>query len=685
MASANPNDPLLQPFQLKHLRLKNRIMITSHEPAYPENGMPKERYRAYHVERAKAGIALTMTAGSAAVSRDSPPVFNNILAYKDEVVPWMKDLTDACHEHGAAVMIQLTHLGRRTSWSKADWLPVVSPSHHREASHRAFPKKMEDWDIDRIIKDYADAAERMHAAGVDGLELEAYGHLMDQFWSPSTNTLDAPFGGAMENRVRFTLEVIKAIRARVGKEFILGVRGVADEVRPGGITADEGLGIARYLAKSGMVDFLNIIRGHIDTDAGLTDVIPVQGMRSAPHLDFAGGIRQQLDIPIFHGAKIQDVNTARFAIESGKLDMVGMTRAHMADPHIVRKIMIGREDTIRPCVGANFCLDRIYQGGEAYCIHNPATGRELTMPHALDKAPSARKIVVVGAGPSGLEAARVASERGHHVVVLEAAAQPGGQIRLTALSPRRKEMISIIDWRMARCEEQGVSFRFNTLADAATVLAEQPDVVIIATGGLPHTEVLSTGNNLVVSAWDILSGDAKPGKHVLLYDDAGDHAALQAADVIAQTGATLEIMTPDRSFSPEVMAMNLVPYMRSLQKRDVTFTVTFRLESVELHPTQAGKLLAVLGSDYGGVRKERVVDQVVVNHGTLPLEDLYFELKPLSSNAGAVNYTDLIAGNAQTVQSNKTGKFQLFRIGDAISARNTHAAIYDALRLAKDL
>ncbi len=685
MASANPNDPLLQPFQLKHLRLKNRIMITSHEPAYPENGMPKERYRAYHVERAKAGIALTMTAGSAAVSRDSPPVFNNILAYKDEVVPWMKDLTDACHEHGAAVMIQLTHLGRRTSWSKADWLPVVSPSHHREASHRAFPKKMEDWDIDRIIKDYADAAERMHAAGVDGLELEAYGHLMDQFWSPSTNTLDAPFGGAMENRVRFTLEVIKAIRERVGKEFILGVRGVADEVRPGGITADEGLGIARYLAKSGMVDFLNIIRGHIDTDAGLTDVIPVQGMRSAPHLDFAGGIRQQLDIPIFHGAKIQDVNTARFAIESGKLDMVGMTRAHMADPHIVRKIMIGREDTIRPCVGANFCLDRIYQGGEAYCIHNPATGRELTMPHTLEKTPSPRKIVVVGAGPSGLEAARVASERGHHVVVLEAASKPGGQIRLTALSHRRKEMISIIDWRMARCEEQGVSFRFNTLADSSTVLAEKPDVVIIATGGLPHTEVLSAGNDLVVSAWDILSGDAKPGKHVLLYDDAGDHAALQAADVIAQTGATLEVMTPDRSFSPEVMAMNLVPYMRSLQKLDVTFTVTFRLESVERHPTQTGKLLAVLGSDYGGVRKERVVDQVVVNHGTLPLEDLYFELKPLSSNAGAVNYTDLIAGKPQTVQSNKSGKFQLFRIGDAISARNTHAAIYDALRLAKEL
>ena len=159
------SDPLLQPYKLKHLTLRNRIMITSHEPAYPEDGMPKERYRAYHVERAKAGVALTMTAGSAAVSRDSPPVFNNILAYKDEVVAWLKELTDECHEHGAAVMIQLTHLGRRTRWDKADWLPVVSPSHEREAAHRAFPKKMEDWDIERIIKDYADAAERMKAAG----------------------------------------------------------------------------------------------------------------------------------------------------------------------------------------------------------------------------------------------------------------------------------------------------------------------------------------------------------------------------------------------------------------------------------------------------------------------------------------------------------------------------------------
>ena len=186
------NDPLLQPYQLKHLTLLNRIIVTSHEPAYPEDGMPKERYRAYTVERAKGGVALTMTAGSAAVAPDSPPVFNNILAYKDEVVPWVRELTDAVHEHGAAVMIQLTHLGRRTRWDKGDWLPVVAPSHAREASHRAFPKRLEDWDMERIIGDFGDAAERMQAGGMDGIELEAYGHLLDQFVSPLTNDLEAP-------------------------------------------------------------------------------------------------------------------------------------------------------------------------------------------------------------------------------------------------------------------------------------------------------------------------------------------------------------------------------------------------------------------------------------------------------------------------------------------------------------
>ncbi|HBM60778.1 MAG TPA: N-methylproline demethylase [Citreicella sp.] len=676
------SDPLLQPYQLGPLTLKNRIMITSHEPAYPEDGMPKERYRAYHVERAKAGVALTMTAGSASVARDSPPVFNNILAWKDEVVGHMAKLAQECHDEGCAVMIQLTHLGRRTRWDKADWLPVVSPGHEREASHKAFPKKMEDWDIARIIGDYADAAERMQAAGLDGIEIQAYGHLMDQFWSPLTNELDAPYGGDLDNRLRFTFDVLAEIRRRCGAGFLVGVRYTGDEDLPGGLTRQDGLAISHRLKDSGLVDFLNVVKGHIDTDAGLTDLIPIQGMRNAPHLDFAGEIRAATGFPTFHAAKIPDVATARHAIASGKLDMVGMTRAHMADPHLVRKVIEGREEDIRPCVGANYCLDRIYQGGMALCLHNPSTGREIEQPHVIARAEAPKRVTIVGAGPAGLEAARVAAERGHAVTVFEAADQPGGQIRLTARQERRREMSSIIAWRFEQCEKLGVQFRFNSFADGNDVLATDPSEVIIATGGLPHTEVLETGNDLVVSAWDILSGDVKPGQTVLIHDDAGDHAGLMAADLLSESGSVVEIVTPDRSFAPEVMAMNLVPYMRSLQARDVTFTVTWRLRAV----TREGNgLLAHLGSDYGSTLRTRRVDQVVVNHGTRPLDELYFELKPLSRNLGAVDYTALATGGAQTRLDNPEGGFRLFRIGDAVAARNTHAAIYDALRLVRGL
>lgn len=675
------SDPLLQPFHLKHLTLKNRVMSTSHEPAYSEDGMPKERYRLYHAEKAKGGMALTMTAGSAIVSRDSPAAFGNLHAYRDEIVPWLSELVEACHEHDCKVMIQLTHLGRRTGWNKADWLPVLSASPVREPAHRAFPKAAEDWDMDRIVADYAGAAQRMQAAGLDGIEFEAYGHLMDGFWSPATNFRADEYGGSLDNRLRFTFRVLDAVRRAVGEKFIVGVRMVADEDIAQGLSRDAGVEIARRLAGSGKIDFLNIIRGTIETDAALTRVIPITGMRSAPHLDFAGEVRAATSFPVFHAARIADVATARHAIASGKLDMVGMTRPHLADPHIVRKVMAGEEHRIRPCVGATYCLDRIYEGGEALCIHNAATGREATMPHVITRSEGPlKKVVVVGAGPAGLEAARVSAEQGHSVSVLEAASQAGGQIRLAVQNPRRRELIGIVDWRLAELERLGVESRYDIWAEAPDVEALSPDVVVIATGGLPQNPPLEAGGDLVVSTWDILSGAVKPAEKVLLYDDNGGHQGMGAAEVIANAGSRLELVSPERFFAPEMGGMNHVPYMKAFHEKGVRVTINTRLKSVR---RDGNRLVAVLGSDFSDAYvEERPVDQVVIEHGTLPLDDLYFTLKPRSRNGGAVDYEALVEGGNPFPVRQPDAAFTLFRIGDAVAARNIHAAIYDGLRYA---
>ena len=676
------NDPLLEPFELKHLTLRNRIFSSSHEPAYAEAGMPTDRYRLYHEEKAKGGVAMTMTAGSAVVAEDSPPSFGNLHAYDDRIVPWIRRMTDGVHEHGAACMIQLTHLGRRTGWAGGDWLPVLAPSPIREPAHRSIPKEAEDWDIERIVAKYADAAERMQAGGMDGIELQSYGHLFDAWWSPGTNVRSDEWGGTFDNRLRFPWMVLEAVRERVGPEFIIGLRMFIEESVPGGFDAEVGMDILGRLEASGLIDFINVAKGSIHNDVELTELIPIHGMPAAPLLDFAGTVRAATNLPVLHAAKIDDVATARHAIREGKLDLVGMTRAQIADPHLVNKIISGREDQIRPCVGATYCLDRIYEAGEALCIHNAATSREATMPHLIEPADRRRRVVVVGAGPGGLEAARVAGERGHEVTLLEAMPWAGGQIRLAVRNPRRVDLIGIIDWRVGELARLGVEVRYDTYADAELVQSLRPDVVIVATGGLPQLPDLEAGVEHVATSWDVLGGDVTPRGRVIFYDDNGTHSALSAAEMIARSGADLEIVTPERMFGIEVGGMNHVPYARAFNETDTRISINQRVLNVQ---PDAGALRAEVGSDHSDHRSTREVDHVIVDHGTQPMAELYFALKPSSTNLGAVDYGALIDGRPQTLDRNVSGSFQLFRIGDAVAGRNIHAAIYDALRIVKDL
>ena len=674
-------DPLLTPFTIKNLTLRNRIVSTSHEPSYSEDGLPKDRYRAYHVAKAKGGVGLTMIGGSSIVSRESAPAFGNLQLWKDESEHWLRLLTDEVHDHGAAVMIQLTHLGHRSSSYSGDWLPTISVSAVRERAHRSFTKEAEDWDLDRIKNDYVLAAQRCVAAGMDGIDLMIHGHYLDSFMTPFWNNRTDEYGGSHENRMRYPLEVIKAIRAAVPEDFIISARMSFDELRENGLGPGELLTVAQDIIDGG-VDIISALGGSIDSDARLTRMIPIMGMASAPHLELIGEIKQKLNVPVMHAGKIADVPTARYAIEAGLLDLVGMTRALIADPYLPTKIANKTEDQIRPCVGASMCIDGIYTAGAAFCIHNPSTGRELELPQEIEHATKTKKVAVVGGGPGGLEAARTLAEKGHTVTLFEANDSLGGQVNLAIRSPRRRDLQGIIDWRAQELKRLGVTVKLNSYVEASNIVDADFDTVVVATGGMPKALDIA-GSQHVIESWDVISGSKRLSGDVLVYDDHGGNQALDLAENLASVGANVEFVTPERTMSTDVGGMVASAYFKSLSSLGVKFTVLRELNRIEKNSD--GTFTAYLGMEDEKWEESRVVNAVVAETGTTSISNVYDDLVPLSSNGGEVLIEALISGQPQNSVRNPDGKFQLFRIGDAISSRGIHSAILDASRISRGI
>ena len=675
-----PYPDLFEPLTIGHLRLKNRIMSTSHAPAYAEDGMPKERYRRYHEEKAKGGLALSMFGGSSTVSVDSPPPFGQIDLGDDRVIPWLREFAEAVHRHHCATMIQITHMGRRTGWSSHGWLPVIAPSAVREPAHRSFPKAMDRDDIERVIGDYAAAAGRAYRGGLDGCELSVLGHLAGQFWSPAVNRRTDGYGGSVANRARFTLETLEAMRERAPQRFLVGMRFTIDELVDEGLHEDDALEIVRLHVDAGLVDFLNVTVGTSFDNAGLSFTVPNMSHPIAPHIDKVKRIRDAFGVPVFHANRVADLASANRAVKEGCVDMIGMTRAHIADPHLVSKLLRGEEHRVRTCVGAGYCIDRIYTGADALCLQNAATGRERMMPHVIEPSTGPkRRVVVIGAGPAGLEAARVSATRGHEVVVFEAADTPGGQVRLAARATWRRDLLGIVQWLDREAETLGVDLRLGTYAEVADVLNEKPDVVIVATGGLPDTDCVE-GAEHVVSLWDLLSGQVQPGSNVLLFDDHGDHQGPSGAEFLAGQGAAVELATPDRSIAFELGATNFSVHLKHLYRAGVALTPDVRLLSVR---PKGNALEARLRNVYSGETSLRTVDQVVVEHGTVPAAELFHALVAKSGNRGRTDVDALARGTPQPLVS--AGTFSLFRVGDAVASRNIHAALYDSLRICKDL
>jgi len=681
---------LFSPLTLNQVTLRNRVVSTAHAEVYAEaGGLPGERYIRYYEEKAKGGLGLAICGGSSTVSIDSPQGWwKSVNLTTDKVIEPLSRLAEAMHRHGAKIMIQATHMGRRTAWHGENWPHLVSPSGIREPVHRGNAKIIEIEEIRRIVADFAAAAKRVKQAGMDGIEISAaHQQLIDQFWSPRVNQRSDEYGGSLENRMRFGIEVLTAVREAVGSDFCVGLRMCGDEFHEDGVDHETAKEIAQTMSASGLIDFLSVVGSGADTHNTLANCMPPMALPPEPFVHLAAGIKAVSKVPVMHAQSIRDAGQAERILSSGMVDLVGMTRAQIADPHMVIKIRDGREDEIKQCVGANYCIDRQYNGLDVLCVQNAATSREQSMPHqiARSRGPK-RKVVVVGAGPAGLEAARVARERGHDVVLFERSDVVGGQINLAAKAPQREQMAGIVRWFDMETRRLGVDRRLGVNADEAMIMAEQPDIVVLATGGSNYTgQVAAWGiaEGLSVSSWDILQGRVAPGKNVLVYDGISTHAGFGVADFLASRGSLVEIVTPDVKIADDTGGTTFPIFYRRLYAQGVIPTPNYWLDRVY---AEGDKKVAVLRNEYTEMQEERVVDQVVIENGILPNDRLYWSLKPQSLNRGQIDVNKLFAAEPQPALAETLGdgRFLLFRVGDCVSMHNIHAAIYDALRLCKD-
>ncbi|MGB1008612.1 MAG: FAD-dependent oxidoreductase [Thiolinea sp.] len=647
-----PFPNLLSPLTIGNLTVRNRILVSAHVPGFAENNKPGEKYIAYHRQYAKNGVGLQITGGTPVHESGLLGVTSDALWNLDDgIIPGYQHLSQAVHEEGGRILAQLAHSAGtvlinqpgRASWSAS----AIRSETTGNISHA-----MTHHEIREVVNAFAAGAERAAAGNMDGVEiLGAFGFLPQAFLSPLTNKRDDEYGGSLDNRLRFVIELLTAVRAALGNDRILGLRLPGDEFEPGGLTVEDIVVISKHLTDTGLIDYLNIIAHTNITHTGRAKHWPPTPAQHGLFVPLATAIRHEVSIPVFTAGRITNPQHAEQIIANEQADMVAMTRAHICDPELVAKIHRNELRHIRPCVGANTCIANRYVGKPINCMHNATVAKPGFLPEPVVLSKS---IAIIGSGPAGLEAARVAAERGHRVELFEASKRLGGQLGLWAAAPSMGELGNIIRWRLSELQRLGVTVHLNHSIKPEGLTTLNYDELVIATGSTDFIQPIAGEHPIrTITPHTLLRGEQIQASNALVINEGRGQAGLAAAEVLLRNGSRVEIITSDVAVANDIDPTNRSSWYARLGEQGCDFTAMHIVDRVTA----------------GRVQCRNVYDQRIRYRDNIDL---------------IVNWQGCRAVNLFSHQPATNSK-PIHFVGDCITPRTVEVAIAEAETLANRL
>lgn len=635
--SRNPYFPhLFTPLKIGTFTVRNRILSTAHYTGFGRQGLPSERHRHYWGSKARGGIGLIFT--------DCQPVHPTggivplmIQCYQDGVAGAFKPIVEDIHQAGANMIAQLWHPGK--SIKKTAVTEAVSSSAVPSRLYGTLPRALTVSEIRELVACYARSARRMREGELDGVELHcAHNYLPLQFLSPLHNQRTDEYGGSEENRIRFVTEAIAAIRKEVGDDYTFGIRITADEFEPGGLTLADMKRITPQLVAAGKLDYVNVSLGGINT-------IGPMGTPHGAYVYLAEGIREVVSVPVFCIGRIVDPAMADKIIRHKRADMVGMTRANMCDPELANKAREGRTDEIRPCIGLMTCWSRTGHREGITCGLNPSVGHEEKF--KILPAVTKKRILVVGGGAAGMEAARVAAQRGHQVFLYEQEAYLGGQLITAAKTPGRSEMDKPVAYYRHQLKTLGVSVRLGVSVTRELIEKEAADEIIVATGSLPkEMSIPGAAKGQVVSSGDILLGKAEAGENVVVVATDGGMEGLGVAEFLADRGKRVEVLIAQDRPGQDLESITRYHLLARLGQKPLILTTGASVESLQ------GKTLSA--SRRGHPYRIENVDTVVLSLGRAPDDQLLESLDGLKKSVHAAGQCRHVGGLYESISDGLT-------------------------------